>query len=237
MYRRNKEEVEALQAKRQQVGGDRAPAGPGRMCGRTVTSCAHPHAKTQRPATHTRHAQATRPLPPTPQNSQSAQHSPLHSPLASTPTPPLAPPKQPPPPKVEADRQQIAAVIQQLDDKKRNALESTWKKVGGEGGRPREGGGWLEGEGGGSTAGVQTVSRSFTVEPANQPANPPTDRPTDQPTDQPPTPPTVTAPRSASPLGPSSAACCRAQRRASCRRREAPSSTVRGREGCQSGRP
>jgi chromosome segregation ATPase len=32
---------------------------------------------------------------------------------------------------VEADRQQIAAVIQQLDDKKRNALESTWRKVGG----------------------------------------------------------------------------------------------------------
>ncbi|GBF88023.1 structural maintenance of chromosomes 2-like [Raphidocelis subcapitata] len=30
---------------------------------------------------------------------------------------------------VEADRQQIAAVIQQLDDKKRDALESTWKKV------------------------------------------------------------------------------------------------------------
>jgi hypothetical protein len=30
---------------------------------------------------------------------------------------------------VEADRQQIAAVIQQLDDKKRAALEATWKKA------------------------------------------------------------------------------------------------------------
>jgi len=46
---------------------------------------------------------------------------------------------------VQADRQQIAAVIQQLDDKKRDALESTWKKVGVWVGRWGGGVGWFEG--------------------------------------------------------------------------------------------
>lgn len=100
MYRRNKEEVEALQAKRQQVGA----AGGG-----------------ARPAEPRRGRQTQ--MPPR----SAAPRAPCASRAVRR------PPSMPRAPQVEADRQQIAAVIQQLDDKKRNALEATWKKARGRG--------------------------------------------------------------------------------------------------------